>query len=193
MSLSKVLLILNTVKYLKLKQIVFRLFYFARNRYRKVIGFKYVLTKKSDPISLVLLSSLASYESYVDNTFIFLNVSKMFNDSIDWNCSEFGKLWTYNLTYFEFLNQENLKQDIGLNLMYDFIDGANDIKDGFEPFPMSLRAMNWIRFVTYNHINNKKINDSLYAQYYILMDNLEYHLLGNHLLENGFSLLFGAY
>jgi hypothetical protein len=25
------------------------------------------------------------------------------------------------------------------------------------------------------------------------MDNLEYHLLGNHLLENGFSLLFGAY
>ena len=28
---------------------------------------------------------------------------------------------------------------------------------------------------------------------YILLDNLEYHLLGNHLLENGFSLLFGAY
>jgi uncharacterized heparinase superfamily protein len=25
------------------------------------------------------------------------------------------------------------------------------------------------------------------------MDNLEYHVLGNHLLENGFSLLFGAY
>jgi len=25
------------------------------------------------------------------------------------------------------------------------------------------------------------------------MDNLEYHLLGNHLLENGFSLLFGGY
>jgi uncharacterized heparinase superfamily protein len=25
------------------------------------------------------------------------------------------------------------------------------------------------------------------------MDNVEYHILGNHLLENGFSLLFGAY
>ena len=26
-----------------------------------------------------------------------------------------------------------------------------------------------------------------------MLNNLEYHLLGNHLLENGFSLLFGAY
>ena len=25
------------------------------------------------------------------------------------------------------------------------------------------------------------------------MDNIEYHILGNHLLENGFSLFFGAY
>lgn len=34
---------------------------------------------------------------------------------------------------------------------------------------------------------------SLYAQYHILLDNLEYHILGNHLLENGFSLLFAGY
>ena len=26
-----------------------------------------------------------------------------------------------------------------------------------------------------------------------LLKNIEYHLLGNHLLENAFSLLFGAY
>ena len=193
MNLSKILLILNTVKYLKLKQIFFRMFYFARNRYRKVIGFEYEFTKESDPTPLRLMHSLDSYESYVDNKFIFLNLSKKFNDSIDWNCSEFGKLWTYNLTYFEFLNQENLKQDRGIDLIYDFIDSANGVKDGFEPFPMSLRAINWIKFVTYNHIKDKKINDSLYAQYHILIDNLEYHLLGNHLLENGFSLLFGAY
>jgi uncharacterized heparinase superfamily protein len=34
--------------------------------------------------------------------------------------------------------------------------------------------------------------DSLHAQYWVLTKKPEYHLLGNHLLENGFSLLFGA-
>lgn len=37
------------------------------------------------------------------------------------------------------------------------------------------------------------IASSLYAQYHILLDNLEYHLLANHLLEDGLSLLFGAF
>ena len=36
------------------------------------------------------------------------------------------------------------------------------------------------------------IRASLYAQYMRLLDNIEYHLMGNHLLENGFSLLFGG-
>mgnify|MGYP000647957824 CR=1 FL=1 len=31
------------------------------------------------------------------------------------------------------------------------------------------------------------------AQYVRLTDSLEYHLMGNHLLENAFSLLFRAY
>ena len=54
-------------------------------------------------------------------------------------------------------------------------------------------CINWIKYISYHNIKNKKIDNSLYAQYYILLDTLEYHLLGNHLLENAFSLLFGAY
>jgi len=81
----------------------------------------------------------------------------------------------------------------GLKLIYDFMEQGLNIKDGLEPFPISLRGINWIKFLSYNEIKDQKIDDSLYAQYQILIDNLEYHLLGNHLLENGFSLLFGAY
>ncbi|MBO8093805.1 MAG: alginate lyase family protein [Prosthecochloris sp.] len=117
-----------------------------------------------------------------------LNLSKKFKDKIDWNYSSNGKLWTYNLTYFEYLKE---KKDI--SLIHDFIENLSSIKDGLEPFPTSLRGINWIKFLTKHEIQDKKIDDSLYAQYYILLDNLEYHLLGNHLLENGFSLLFGAY
>lgn len=178
----------NTVKYLKFTQIYFRLFYFVRARIRRVIGFRYEFLKGSNSTTLELLTSCEYYSTYKDGEFTMLNLSKKFDDKIDWNYSEYGKLWTYNLTYFEYLKE---KED--LKLIYDFIENIASVKDGLEPFPLSLRGINWIKFLTKYQIQDKKIDDSLYAQYYILLDNLEYHLLGNHLLENAFSLLFGAY
>ena len=44
-----------------------------------------------------------------------------------------------------------------------------------------------------NKISNSDIDTILYNDFIVLSENLEYHLLGNHLLENAFSLLFGAY
>lgn len=38
----------------------------------------------------------------------------------------------------------------------------------------------------------EKWNSSLFTQYQYLYNNIEYHLLGNHLLENAFSLLWGG-
>ena len=179
----------NTLKYLKIKQIYFRLLYFIRAKLRKLINFKYSFFKESTPVSLKLKDSIENHCSiYEDNRFILLNLEKSFQNQIDWNYADYGKLWTYNLTYFEYLKK---REDI--SLISDFIEHIEDIKDGLEPFPISLRGLNWIKFLIKFQIKDKRISDSLYAQYYILLDNLEYHLLGNHLLENGFSLLFGAY
>ena len=187
--MKKIIRLFNTVKYLKLKQIYFRLFYFARARFRKVIGFRYSFLKGSNSTPLKLNNSIENQHSIcIDKKFSFLNLSQKFEKNIDWNYAKYGKLWTYNLTYFEYLKN---KEDI--SLVYDFIEKIDTLKDGLEPFPISLRGINWIKFLTKFDIKDKNIDDSLYAQYYILLDNLEYHLLGNHLLENGFSLLFGAY
>jgi hypothetical protein len=188
MKTNKLILIFHTVKYLKSAQICYRLFYFVRTKFRKISGFKYSFLAESNSTNLNLIDSIVSNSKYSDKEFYFLNILKKFDTKIDWNYSEFGKLWTYNLTYFEYLKD---KEDIGL--IYDFIENISSIKDGIEPFPISLRGINWIKFLTKYKIQDKKVDDSLYAQYYILVDNLEYHLLGNHLLENGFSLLFGAY
>lgn len=186
--MSKLLRLFNTVKYLKFTQIYFRLFYFVRVRFRRASGFKYSFAKESVSTHLNLIDSCEYYSTHKDGEFSMLNLSKKFDDKINWNYSGYGKLWTYNLTYFEYLKE---KEDV--NLIYDFIENIESVKDGIEPFPTSLRGINWIKFLTKYEIKDKKIDDSLYAQYYILLDNLEYHLLGNHLLENGFSLLFGAY
>lgn len=186
--MNKLIRLFNTVKYLKITQIYFRLFYFVRAKFRRLFGFKYSFIKESESTSLNLIDSCEYYSTYKDYEFNILNLSKNFDDKINWNYSDYGKLWTYNLTYFEYLKE---KEDV--SLIYDFVENISNVKDGLEPFPVSLRGMNWIKFLTKYQIKDKKIDDSLYAQYYILMDNLEYHLLGNHLLENGFSLLFGAY
>ncbi|MEM1326659.1 MAG: alginate lyase family protein [Bacteroidota bacterium] len=127
------------------------------------------------------------------NTFTFLNIKHDFKDNINWNESRYGKLWTYNLTYFEFLHSSRVTKSDGLRLIHDFIDQIEDIKDGVEPFPTALRIMNWIKFVGQHNIWDGKIDRSLYQQTHLLLDQLEYHLLGNHLLENGFALFFAAY
>lgn len=186
--MNKYIRLFNTIKYLKFTQVYYRLFYFIRNRFRKISKFKYEFVKSSNFIPLSLIDSCEYYSTNKDDEFTMLNLSKRFSDNIDWNFSEYGKLWIYNLTYFEYLKEKE-----NISLIYDFIENISSIKDGLEPFPISLRGINWIKFLTKYEIKDKKIDDSLYAQYYILIDKLEYHLLGNHLLENGFSLLFGAY
>jgi len=180
--------IFNTVKFLKPIQIYYRVFYLIRGRFRKSIGFKYQFFQYSNSYRLRLDNSIKIKSYYLNGEFRFLNLTKKFENKIDWNFNSYGKLWCYNLTYFDFLSEKEDRL-----LIDDFIENLPHIKDGLEPFPISLRCVNWIKFLTKHSIRDKKIDATLYAQYNILMDNLEYHLLGNHLLENGFSLLFGAY
>ncbi len=189
------LIYFHTLKYLKVRQIYYRIYYFIRYRWRRVIGHSYLrkifFYKKS---KLILEPSIIPSKAIIEgDNFIFLNQSRTFSSEINWNDDHFGKLWTYNLNYFDFLHQETFSLEKGMKLIYDFIQKIEFCKDGLEPFPISLRVMNWIKFITYHQIEDDSIDSSLYTQLKILVDNLEYHLLGNHLLENGFALLFGAY
>ena len=191
--LMKMSLLIYTISYLKPRQIMNRVYYIFRYSYRKWTAFSYPsLSVKS--INLISLNqSILSLASFENDNFTFLNKKKEFTDSIDWNFGDYGKLWLYNLNYFDYLYQKNISKEDGLRLIYDFIEKSEKIKDGMMPFPISLRGINWIKFLVKHNIIDEKINNSLYTQYSILLDNLEYHILGNHLLENGFSLLFGAY
>lgn len=183
----------NTIKYLKLSQIFYRLYYIFKKKICKFFSIKTMFVKKSNTVLLSLTKPINSHTSYLNGSFNFLNLSYNFSNNIDWNFAKYGKLWTYNLNYFNFLNQKEIDKQDAIGLIYDFIDKIQTSKDGLEPFPISLRGINWIKFLIKNNIQDSKINDSLYAQYDMLFKNLEFHLLGNHLLENAFSLLFAAF
>src|SRR5690606_37588669 len=181
----------NTVKYLRYKQVYYRLYYLVRNKLSKKI-YDESFTNEVQPLQW--RHSLLFEDSFMgNNTFSFLNVPHRFEESIDWNYDGVGKLWTYNLNYFDFLNQENTNTKKALGLILDYITKERGLKDGLEPYPISLRGINWIKFLSRHSIKEQKIDETLYRHYQILCSNLEYHLLGNHLLENGFSLYFGAY
>jgi hypothetical protein len=188
---TKFSLYFHTLRYLKGQQIWYRLWYALRKRL-----FPTRLPEVHPPPTgqLNFQPSLTAPNRIwqAPRTFSFLNQTHTFDTKIDWNFDHFGKLWTYNLTYFEFLNQENISREQGLTLLHDFIRQLPDIRDGLEPFPTSLRIIFWTRFLVKHAIQDAEIERSLYQQLHFLHKNLEYHLLGNHLLENAFALLFGA-
>ena len=192
MDIHKIKLLFNTILYLKPVQVYYRLYYFLRNIF---IG-KKVKKKILANFNPIIWENEFNYENcYLDkdNSFVFLNLSHSFSDKIDWNYNRFGKLWIYNLNYFDYLNQENISKETGILLIKDYIKNDDLLLDGKEPYSISLRGINWVKFLSKNKVNEEFINNNLYNHYYILLKNIEYHILGNHLLENAFSLLFGAY
>ena len=191
MDRNKIILLLHTLKHLRFKQIYYQLYYLIRNKFFKKI---YTKTLQKEILPLVWEDSFFFQNSFIENNaFTFLNLTHQFTDEIDWNYAHFGKLWTYNLNYFDFLNQKEITVDTGLALIKNYIENEVNLIDGKEPYPISLRGINWIKFLSKNNISDVKVNQILYNHYQTLIHNLEYHLLGNHLLENGYSLLFGAY
>jgi len=63
---------------------------------------------------------------------------------------------------------------------------------GWEPYPISLRTVNWIIwFMTFDRGTQSHF-ESLATQVRHLMRSIEYHLCGNHLLANATALVFAG-
>ena len=180
---------LRTLSFLQKKQIVYKIYYLFKNYWplKKKYSSKNFKVNKEFSFNNFIINK-ESYQS--KNKFIFLNIEKKFIN-IDWNYMENGKLWNYNLCYFDFLNQKKIFKNEYKKIIYDFFNFKHHIS-GNESYTVSLRSVNIIKYISEHNIHDRFINFHLYNSYLRLKDNLEYHILGNHLLENAFSLLFGS-
>ena len=59
--------------------------------------------------------------------------------------SELGKLWTYNLNYFDFLIKKAYRA-AGIKLIKDYINSDDLLLDGKEPYPISVRGIIGLSF-----------------------------------------------
>ena len=177
--------LLYTLSYLKPTQLLFQVWY---RLYQAELR-KYT-APKHDVIRLKT-ESIPRYKCVEGDLFSFLNLSHKFSD---WNFTENGMLWAYNQNYFDWLNQEGMTADEGSKWIDMFVCDLTTNKVGLDPYPTALRGINWIKFFCrFPKTATQEREDSLYSQYRLLEKKKEYHLLGNHLLEDAFSLYIGAH
>ena len=130
----------------------------------------------------------------VDGSFKFLNEEKFLSE-IGWDGAECGKLWRYNQHYFDDLNSFGADQryDFHRQLMFDWIDkNKAGSGTGWEPYPTSLRIVNWIKWSFAGHTLPDECLQSLTIQTRWLSKNIEWHILGNHLFANAKALVFAG-
>ncbi len=177
MFLRKIINLFYTLKYLKISQIVWRLrLKFDRKR---IINKTEVLVNK-----LILLSPEFNIHK--------LSNFSLFNQSYNGKeLSDDNPLKAYHLNYFDYIH--NLDSVKGIELINKWIQENKNLNHiSWDPYPISLRIVNWTKFLSKNHINNDDINNSLYQQAFVLYKRREYHLLTNHLFKNIVALLFAG-
>lgn len=133
-------------------------------------------------------------------TFRFLNVTGSVRTASDWDDPARFRLWRYNLHYFDDLNAEEACARVVWHrvLIARWIaENPPRAGTGWEPYPTSLRIVNWIKWefacqLRGEPVLDRSALDSLAVQTRWLLKKLEIHLLGNHLWANAKALIFAG-
>ena len=120
-----------------------------------------------------------------------------------WNDPARDKLWLYNLHYFDDLNAAGReeRQPWHLALLQRWVnENPPGYGNGWEPYPTSLRIVNWIKWSLTFAAERGGVAvalppaclQSLAVQARWLSRRLEHHLLGNHLFANAKALVYAG-
>jgi uncharacterized heparinase superfamily protein len=125
--------------------------------------------------------------------FRFLNRKHSLPAQGGWNDAKLDKLWLYNLHYFDDLNARDAGQRNAWHqaLLQRWVQENPPVSgNGWEPYPTSLRIVNWVKWLAAGNAAPPGMTQSLATQARWLAKRLEWHLLGNHLFANAKALVF---
>ncbi|OOF02130.1 hypothetical protein BZG80_13270 [Salinivibrio sp. MA440] len=187
--MKRVFLLLHTVHYLKIRQVAYRLYYKMR---------KPRLKNMSEPEVRGVLGSWSGAAFFLPATddgegFTFLGETGDLTSG--WNNHRFSKLWLYNLHYQDDLNAVGVssRDELCRLLVENWIAANPPLQgNGWEPYCLSLRIVNWTKF--FSRLSPDTIDRqwlrSLACQADALIQQLEFHILANHLFANAKALVF---
>jgi uncharacterized heparinase superfamily protein len=181
----------HTLKYLKPVQVVYRLLYTVHRQ----------AVPRGKPLELrtcsgVWTTPVAKALSMTGPAaFRFLNREGMVGKPEEWNSGAQEKLWLYNLHYFDYINAMGDEAYRGAcrAIMQRWVaENPPVVGNGWEPYPISLRVVNWIKWALAGNELDSRMRESLAMQVRYLSQRLEYHLLANHLFANVKALVFAG-
>lgn len=182
--------VFHTVRYLKLSQIYFRIIRkFCQPVHHVVVAQCQAVTGKW------VVVYLYNQKLFKNSEVKFLNEKGSIKTPDGWNDESKDKLWLYNLHYFDDLcavgTQKRVERQTDLVERW-VRENPAPIGNGWEPYPSSLRMVNWIKFFISGNTPSQVVLDSSAQQADFLLQNLERHILGNHLFSNAKALIFAG-
>lgn len=192
---AKGVLLFNTVKYLKPKQLMNQvLIRFKPNE----LFSKYLKQNVSHIECDLWVNELDGDDEYIerfkpddliDNKLTLLHETREFDR---WHFDDASHLWNFNVHYLEYLvalkakyiktRDERYKEKLNEILENWYLEGITD-SDSNQAYTISLRIVNQL-LIADVVADKQKLYDFIYAQYRFLILHQEIHLLGNHYLEN---------
>tara|TARA_B100001093_G_scaffold504044_1_gene559289 strand:+ start:1004 stop:2635 length:1632 start_codon:yes stop_codon:yes gene_type:complete len=182
----------HTIRYLKAKQIYHRIWFrLIRPNIDRTTAPNLRVLKNQFFLPIQQKQSL-----FNEDTFKFLNKSQSLS-KIGWNENNHNvsKLWRYNLHYFDDLNAiGSSHRKIWHNELLQCWVNENKVGKGvgWEPYPTSLRIVNWIKWYFAGNKLSNICTQSLVFQARWLNKRIEWHILGNHLFANAKALVFAG-
>lgn len=185
----------RTARYLKPRQVAHQILRRLRPHHAAPLPKTAPVAREiSGPVQFITAQSSAPSDPW---SFRFLNMERSFSDgSIDWVCADLPKLWRYNLHYFDYLC-DSTRSALHSAYLVDHWMRHNPAgtADAWEPYTVSLRTTNWIKYFMSLPAPNAPPTHwllSLWSQCAWLQRNIEYHLLANHLFKNAKAMLFAG-
>lgn len=201
MPLDRFSRLFHTVRYLKPRQVGWRLYY--RLLHRRV------RLRALAPLGAVSQRQWAGAWSAPawmttcqvgPDEFTFLEERGYLRSAADWNHPGKSKLWLYNLHYLDDLCAKEAETRFAAHcvLVQRWIDENPPLAgNGWEPYPISLRLVNmvkWLADSTWRGAESVPGSwlESLARQAQALSAQREFHILANHLFANGKALTFAG-
>ncbi len=189
--IKKLFLYFNTLKYLKLNQFIYRIYY-------RFVPISLLIPQEEGKAQLSTKSGRwtepCKKKSKLKGTYIHVLGEKVRLPSGNWYDESISKLACYNINYFDFILDDQVDKELKLKLIHNWIENNNDFKGiQWDAYPVSLRIVNWIKLCIKEEIDDQVIRNSILRQAKWLSRNMEYQLLGNHLFTNTKALLFAGF
>lgn len=204
--LKKILLYINTIKYLKFTQVwhQFRKRLSGTRRKKLLNQVMKLQAKHVTPIKILIPNLDFDYayllrfqvKDLMNNEVEILH-EKHVIDLTQWEVADASHLWNYNLHYLEFLIPlavvcQNDETEQYFNKWCEYVNSWMEYpaKDSFEPYTISMRipnlliCMNILKEKIKDTELEKRLLNSIYQQYQYLLATQELALLANHYFEN---------